>query len=34
MKEKLYIIEGFEIWADSEAGAIEKYRLWCLPCWN
>ena len=34
MKEKLYIIDGFEVWANNEAEAIEKYRLWCLPCWN
>jgi hypothetical protein len=34
MKETLYIIDGFEVWANNEAMAIEKYRLWCLPCWN
>jgi hypothetical protein len=34
MKEELYIVEGFRIWAENEAAAIEKYRLWCLPCWN
>ena len=28
------IIDGFEVWANNEAGAIEKYRLWCLPCWD
>ncbi len=34
MKETLYIIDGFEIWANNESAAIEKYRLWCLPCWD
>ena len=34
MKTTLYIIDGYQVWADNEAEANEKYRLWCLPCWD
>ena len=31
---KKFIIDGFEIWAETEVAAINMYRLWCMPCWN
>ena len=27
---KKFIIEGYEVWADTYSDAKEKYRLWCL----
>jgi len=31
---KKFIVDGFEIWAETEAEAINMYRLWCMPCRN
>jgi hypothetical protein len=31
---KKFIVDGFEIWAETEVAAINMYRLWCMPCWN
>ena len=28
---KKFIIEGYEVWADSYIDAKERYRLWCSP---